>query len=228
MPEQNPQSEANLAKIIGGLIHEIRNPLSTLSMNLQLLAEDFEGADDAKSRRAGRRIETLLAETKRLEILLSDFLKYLKGAKPQLTPVDLNALIGEIAEFIRPEAEKKGITVRTALGVGRPVVQADANLLRQAILNLTLNGCDAMSEGGELALETEAINGAAVACISDTGCGIPPEVLPKIFEPFYSTKPDGTGLGLSVARRIIHAHGGGIEIESEFGKGTRVRLTLPA
>lgn len=227
MTGQPPDSEADLAQIIGGLIHEIKNPLSTLSMNMQLLAEDFEGADDPKSRRARARIDTLLSETRRLEILLNGFLRYLKGAKPDLSEVDINEILEEIAEFIRPEAREKQIEVKTFLAPTPPMVQADPNLIRQAILNLTLNGFEAMPDGGELVLRTEAYDDAVKVRIIDTGKGIPEESLPRLFDPFYSTKPNGTGLGLATARRIVKAHGGEIDIESEVGRGTQVRLTFP-
>ncbi|TET38779.1 MAG: two-component sensor histidine kinase [Planctomycetota bacterium] len=227
MTEQSHQPETDIARVIGGLIHEIKNPLSTLSMNLQLLAEDFEGTDGPKERRARQRIGTLLSETKRLEILLNDFLKYLKGAKPLLEEVDINALLEETIEFICPEAEKQNIEVKSYLAEGTAVVKADANLLRQAILNLTLNACEAMPEGGELVLRTDAYDDAVKVRVIDNGRGIPEEVMPRIFDPFFSTKPNGTGLGLPTARRVMEALGGRIDVESEPEQGTQVRLTFP-
>ncbi|MHC4660313.1 MAG: two-component system sensor histidine kinase NtrB [Planctomycetota bacterium] len=226
MTEQ-PNNDTDLAHLIGGLIHEIKNPLSTLSMNMQLLAEDFEEADDPKSRRIRGRIEALLTETKRLEEMLNGFLRYLKGSKLQLEEVNLNSVLEDIVEFIRPEAAKHGVEVSTFLSPEPPVIQADRNLIRQAVLNLTLNGCEAMPEGGELVLRTEAYDDAVKIRVIDTGGGISEESLRRLFDPFYTTKPNGTGLGLATAKRIVKAHGGKIDIESEVGKGTQVRISFP-
>jgi len=180
MIEHPGQPETDLARVIGGLIHEIKNPLSTLSMNLQLLAEDFEGASEPKSRRARQRIGTLLSETQRLEVLLNDFLKYLKGAKPELEDVDINALLEETIDFICPETEKQKIGVKSYLAEGATVVKADKNMVRQVILNLTLNACDAMPEGGELVLRTESYDDAVKVRVIDNGHGIQEEVMPRI------------------------------------------------
>ncbi len=222
---------AELATMAGGLAHEIRNPLSTLKMNLQLLAEDWrsDALDDAdRRRRSLNRIDVLQAEADRLDQILQDFLRLIVQHEPALSEHDLNAVILQMIDFFGPQATNTAVRVRTSLCNQPLVCRLDINLFKQAVLNVLLNAQQAMPDGGELIVQTRAEDdGTARIDITDTGTGMPPEQLDKAFDAFYSSKKDGTGLGLAMTRRIVREHGGTIVLESAQGKGTNVILRLP-
>jgi signal transduction histidine kinase len=219
---------AEIAQVVGGLAHEIRNPLSTMRLNLDLLAEDFRDAESPRDRRVLAKIDRVRKESHRLEGLLEDFLRFARIKDPDRQPCDLNAVVEELADFFEPQAAAQGIVLRRDLAERLPRVRLDADLFKQALFNLVRNAELAMPEGGELILATRAEGRSVVLQATDTGRGIPPEVLPRIFEAFYSTRPGGSGLGLPTARRIVEAHGGTLSVASEVGKGSRFTITLPA
>jgi signal transduction histidine kinase len=231
--EQNQDRIVELSELAGGLAHEIRNPLSTLKVNLQLLSEDFgEGPDGADidpdlRRRALQRLATLRSETDRLQHLLDDFLKLVGGHDITSKPQDVNEVVGHLVEFFTPRAEGLGIQMRMSLSDEPLVCQVDEALLKQALLNLCLNAQQAMPDGGELMVQTSSDGAWAHIEITDTGVGIDPEVKTQLFKPFFSTKKGGSGLGLSLTRRIIAEHGGTISVQSEPGKGSRFTVRLP-
>ena len=218
---------AELARLAGGLAHEIRNPLSTMRLNLDLLAEEFRGSDTTRDQRALTKIERLRKETLRLQNVLEDFLRF--AHLERLHPVDqpLAAVINEVCDFWEPQAQAHGIVMRTYHDPQPSCSPLDADLFKQAILNLLLNAQQAMPDGGELMLITRRVGSWNVLEVVDTGVGIPSSVRDKVFEPFQTTKPGGSGLGLPMVRRIVEAHGGRIEFESEPGKGTKFILWLP-
>ncbi|MBM4087668.1 MAG: two-component sensor histidine kinase, partial [Planctomycetes bacterium] len=164
---------------------------------------------------------------KRLEGILNDFLKYARSQELSRADCNLNELLEDILRFIAPEAAAKSIQVRKSLDEKLPACLADANILRHALLNLVKNAQEAMPNGGDLMIRTSPGEGFLQIDITDTGVGIPPDRLDKIFRPFFSTKRSGTGLGLSTARRIIEQHGGSIAVHSEQGKGTNFVIRLP-
>lgn len=219
---------AELAELAGGLAHEIRNPLSTLRLNLDLLAEDFKDPQSQRDRRASRKIERIRNESRRLESLLEDFLRFIRVRDLKREPCDLNLLIDELRDFFEPLAASQDVVIRTSFDPGLPPAAIDGELFRQqALFNLIRNAQHAMPNGGDLILTTRREGPWAVIEVTDTGCGIPPDVLPRIFDAFYSTRPDGTGLGLATVRRVIEVHGGTIGVESEPGKGSRFTIRLP-
>jgi signal transduction histidine kinase len=220
---------AEIAQLAGGLAHEIRNPLSTMRLNLDLLAEDFAEPADQREKRIRQKLDRVRSETTRLESILENFLRFVRASKLRIEPADLNSVIDEIRDFLEPLAAQHGVVMRTHYDPSLPPVPLDAELFRQHVLyNLIRNAQLAMTpEGGELLLVTRSEGGHAIVEITDTGCGIPPENLPRIFTPFYSTRPGGTGLGLALARRVVDAHGGTISVESELGKGSRFTVSLP-
>ncbi len=226
--DRDEEQAALMGTIASGLAHEIRNPLSTVSMNLQLLREDWEAAVTEKEQRCLRKVDTLLKEVRRLETILNDFLKFAAGHKLRLERVDLNALLEELLDFAEPQAARARIRLERRLATGRLAVQADANLLRQVFLNLMLNAFQAMPEGGELEVRTEPTPDGPRVVLRDSGIGIPPENLDKIFTLYFSTKPSGTGLGLPMARKIVEEHRGSIAVASEPGRGTTFTVSLPA
>ncbi|MEK7466573.1 MAG: ATP-binding protein [Planctomycetota bacterium] len=225
---QNKEGDrlAFLGQLAAGLAHEIRTPLSTLQANLQLLQEDFEEPRDERERRALQRLTLLLKETARLEEILNDFLRFAAGHKLDNRPTDLNRVIGEVLDFVTPEATQKKVRVLRSLGE-LPKVSVDANLFKQALLNLVMNAIQAMPNGGELILKTARWRDFAQLDVIDTGTGMSAEAAARCFDVYYSTKKTGTGLGLPTARRIVHEHDGTLTVTSEEGKGSCFTIRLP-
>jgi two-component system, NtrC family, sensor histidine kinase HydH len=216
-----------ISQLAGGLAHEIRNPLSTLSLNLDLLAEDFQDAETPRDRRVRQRVERLKRETQRLHDILENFLRYARVQELKREPTDLNALVEELCDFYSPQASVQGIVVRTHFATDLPRLALDEALFKQAVLNLMLNAEHAMTQGGELIMTTRREGRWIVLDVTDTGVGIPENVRSRIFDPFYSTRPGGSGLGLPTTRKIVEAHGGIIEVHSVPGKGSRFSVWLP-
>jgi len=216
---------AEVGTLTGGLAHEIKNPLSTVQLNLQLLAEDLP--DDPAYARIRNRLATVSREASRLRDILDDFLKYAGKLELHRQRVDVNRLLEELVDFFTPQAQLHRAQLRFNPHPSPVFVSIDPQLIKQAVLNLLLNALQAMTTGGELILSTSVQNSMAVIDIIDTGPGIPPENREKIFQAYYSTKKGGSGLGLAMTRRIIEEHGGQIVIRSEPGKGTDFSLLLP-
>jgi signal transduction histidine kinase len=223
----NQERHAYIGSLASGLAHEIKNPLSTMTITLGLLREELEsGRGDPD--RSLRRVKVLEREVTRLEEILANFLQFAGRSRLERRPTDLNGLVAEVLDFINPAALKKGIEVRHHLSPAVPAMALDRDRLKQALLNLVINARDAMDGRGELLVQTSVAGGAVRVDVTDTGPGIPPEVLPRIFEAYFSSKKTGTGLGLPIARRIVEEHGGVLEVFTEPGKGTRFTIWLPA
>ena len=216
-----------LGQLVGGLAHEIKNPLSTINVNLKLLAEDLNRFHDEEHRRLLRRLKNVQDETHRVKGILEDVLRFAGKYELSPAPVDLRRLVGELVDFFSPQADAAKVVIRTSLPDSQVRCSIDANLIKQALLNLMINAVQAMPQGGELLMKVSAGRGRAVLEVIDTGSGISPEDLSKVFRVYYSTKKGGSGLGLPTTRRIVREHGGDIRAESEVGKGTRFVLTLP-
>lgn len=217
-----------LAELAGRLIHEIKNHLGTLALNLQLMAEDLEKPETPRERRALQRSQKLLDECQQLTTLSTDFLRFARIQSLDLRPADLKGVIEELIDFFDPSARQANIEIRAFLPGDLPQVGLDREMFKQALLNLILNAQQAMPKGGELTIQAEPRDGAVVLRIIDTGVGMSPEVLAQVFKPFYTTRFGGSGLGLPTARRIIEAHDGTIDVQSAPGKGTLFTITLPA
>ncbi|MCE5279859.1 MAG: ATP-binding protein [Planctomycetaceae bacterium] len=216
-----------LGQLAGGLAHEIKNPLSTINVNLQLLAEDLARRGDEDDVRLFRRLKHVQAEADRLRAILDDFLHYAGKLELHPSATDIRQVVDELTDFFAPQAEAARVTLRPPRP-GEPILcDIDVNLIKQSLLNLMINAIQAMPDGGELILRVEAQKNRALIEVIDTGPGIPPETMGRIFDVYYSTKKHGTGLGLPTARRIIRAHGGSIRVDSEPGKGTRFLISLP-
>ncbi|UCF33273.1 MAG: hypothetical protein JSV78_13160 [Phycisphaerales bacterium] len=214
----------------GGLAHELRNPLSTMKISLKLLAEDLQATDadfDDVRRRALLKVETLRREAERLESLFEDFLNLTGPCGLSLAEADLRGIVDRLVEFLDPMMKNSAVNIEV-IKPGVPVwCRVDEKLLSQGLLNIALNARDAMPEGGLLRVETGLDDGCAFIRMTDTGMGIVPKDLDRIMRPFFSTKADGSGLGLSITRRIVNEHGGTIAFSSEQGKGTQVTVYLP-
>jgi signal transduction histidine kinase len=216
-----------IAQLAGGLAHEIRNPLSTMRMNLDLLAEDFPRPETPRDQRVRQKIDRLRRETERLQDILDNFLRFARVHDLREAPADLNAVVDDLRDFCEPQAATQGVVFRTHYADDLPKVLLDVDLFKQALLNLILNAEHAMPEGGDLILTTRRDGPWAVLDVTDTGIGMPEDVRSRIFDPFFSTRPSGSGLGLPTTRKIIEAHGGSIRVESEPGKGSRFSVRVP-
>ncbi|MGE3819151.1 MAG: nitrogen regulation protein NR(II) [Isosphaeraceae bacterium] len=226
-PERLRAQYAEIAQLAGGLAHEIRNPLSTLSLNLDMLAEDFADAESPRDRRALQRVQRLRREAQRLQDILENFLRFAKAQQLREESADLNAVVEELRDFFEPQVLSQGISIRTFLDPNLPPMRLDVDLFRQALLNLLINARQALPEGGEILLRTRDDGEDVVLEVTDTGVGMSKEVLAKVFDPFYSTRPGGSGLGLPTIRKIVEAHGGRVQVASEPGRGSQFMIRLP-
>lgn len=218
---------AFVGTLAGGLAHEIKNPLSTFSINLQLLMEEMQSRKGENGNKAYTRIQALQREVHRLEEILNDFLRYAKGQKLELENCNINEVVDEVVDFITPEIKQKKILILKSYDVHLPHCRIDVNLIKQAILNIVINAEQAMEQGGELMIRTSCNNKFIQIDITDTGPGIPKDSLEKIFQVYYSTKKTGTGLGLPTAKRIIEEHKGTVSVLSEEDKGSNFSIKLP-
>ncbi len=236
MPPQGSHREghwkeqyAEIATLAGGLAHEIRNPLSTIRLNLELLDEELSSDDaTARERRNRSRVQKVLQECSHLDQVLQDFLQFSKAHAPQREAVNLNDEVREFLEFLAPLADEYEIEVSPHLAAQLPRVALDRRQFRQVLQNLCRNAVQAMPKGGRLELMTYLSDHTIVLEIIDNGVGMDERTQSRMFETFFSTKPGGSGLGLPTVRRILEAHGGTIQCESAVGAGTRFRLELPA
>jgi signal transduction histidine kinase len=225
---QQNERLAELGTLTGGLAHEIKNPLSTIQLNLQLLLEDVR-PDDPLYGRFASRISTVQREASRLREILDDFLRYAGRMELQLGRVELNALLDELVDFMSPQAQLQRVQLRLKRSETPVYAKADPRLLKQAVLNLMLNGMQAMNpNGGELILSATSAHGQCRIDVTDTGKGMSPDIQEKIFQAYFSLRKGGTGLGLAMARRIVDEHGGRISVCSEEGKGSVFSIFLPA
>lgn len=238
-PVQVPTEQlVELSALTGGLAHEIRNPLSTLKVNLQLLDEDWcqvESPDAERpcdpqdvARRSRKRIAALIEEANHLERILQDFLQYVGKRELKRARCDLNDLVRDLADFYRPQAEAGKIGLRVRPAAGPLICNLDANTMKQAILNLLINAQQAMPDGGEVYIMVDA-HSATVGRIDviDTGPGIPEDRQDRIFQAYYSTKKGGSGLGLAATRQIIREHDGRIHLYSQPPHGSCFTILLP-
>jgi len=216
-----------IVRLAGGLAHEIKNPLSTIRMNMELLAEDFRESDAPRDRRAMKKVDLVHRECQRLQELLDNFLQFAKAHRLDLQPSDLNALVRQVLDFFRPKARQAGVEIVDYLTGNLPTVLLDREAFHGALLNLVLNAEQAMPDGGQLVVRTYGTADGVALDLIDTGCGMDEATRAKIFETFFSTKRGGSGLGLPTTRKIIEGHGGQITLQSEPGRGTQVTLKLP-
>jgi len=249
-PAPDPTPLTKLGSAAGGLAHEIKNPLSTIGLNVQLLDESLvdlqkqvedDSALSEEFTRLRRRLSVLNKETDRLRDILQDFLQFAGRMQLDRVPTDLNALVDELVDFFSPQASAAKVNVRPQLDADPAEIEIDAGLIKQAVLNLMINAVQVMStvrksdkpNGGcdELMIRTQRAElskrKALQVRVIDTGPGIEQERLEDIFQPYYSSRKGGTGLGLPTSRRIAEEHGGTLEAHSELGRGTEFVLTLP-
>lgn len=216
-----------LDTLAAGLVHEIKNPLNTLSVNLQLLKEDLKEYNLEKDLKISRRVQVLQKEIGRLENILTDFLRFAKKHELNLEKCDINEVIDSVLDFIAPEIIQKSIRILKSFDAKLPNCYLDRNTIKQALLNIILNAQQAMPKGGELIVRTNKDGEYILIDITDTGIGISQDKMEKIFQVYYSTKETGTGLGLPTTKKIIEDHKGTINVHSEHGKGSSFLIKLP-
>jgi signal transduction histidine kinase len=222
------EQSIEIARLAGSLAHEIKNPLSVIRLNMDLLAEDLASSEAPRDRRALKKVQTVQAQCTRLQNMLNDFLKFARAQKLELRPGDLNRQIEDVLDFVAPQMREVGVEVIRYLSPDLPSVLLDRPRFHAALLNLVLNAQEAMPEGGRLWVRTRETSTGVALDLIDTGCGIDDQVLMHIFEPFFTTKPNGSGLGLPTTRRIIEGHNGTISVQSQSGQGTQLTIELPA
>ena len=220
---------AYLGGLAGALVHEIKNPLSTITVNLSLIREDLVEPLGPTERRTLRRVEVVEKQVRRLEEILNDFLQFARGFKLTLEPVDIEKVLGDIVDFVEPEAKGRQVRIRIQAEPNLPRVAIDDRYFQQAVLNLLINGIQAMdTEGGILAVATSVTpRDQARITFADTGEGMSEEKMGQIFQPFYTDKNKGTGLGLAIARNIVERHNGEILVESIEDEGSTFTIILP-
>lgn len=249
--ERRARSAERLAEIgamTGGLAHEIKNPLSTIGLNAQLLAEGIAELpiDSSEKGRLVRRVEALRREADRLRDILQDFLRFTGGTRLDAHPRDLVPIIEELIDFYQPQAQRACIALRTDLAASLPRVMLDAAQFKQALLNLLINATQAIEDRprvedpagvptptqlNEIIVRARLVKRQGEprveVRIADTGPGIAADHLERIFTPYFTTKSGGSGLGLPTTRRIIEEHGGRIDVTTEPGRGTEFVISLP-
>lgn len=216
-----------IARLAGGLAHEIKNPLSTIRLNLELLAEDFANSDSPRDKRALHKVRVVEQESLRLQGILDDFLNFAKVRNLNLEPSDLNEQVRRVLDFVRPKAKEDGIEIVEYYTPDLPMVLLDRKAFYGAVLNLALNAQQAMPEGGQLVVRSYLAGDGVAFDLIDTGHGMDEPTRSRIFEAFFTTRRGGSGLGLPTARKIIEAHGGQITCQSEVGRGTQFTIRLP-
>jgi signal transduction histidine kinase len=214
---------AVLGQMAAHISHEIKNPLMVIGGFARQVKDNFDGPKEKNV----EKLQIVIDEIKRLEGFLVEVGRYAKFSEPRLSVGNLNALIQDTCYFFKPILEEKGISLQLDLDPALPSFPFDQDHIRQVILNLLKNGFEAMVQPGTLSVVSRTSPGNILVHISDTGPGIPPDILAKIFQPFFSTKPRGSGLGLAISQQIMAAHQGEIHIASELGKGTKVSLSFP-
>jgi len=218
------QKLAALGRLTSGLAHEVKNPLNAMRIHLELLKARLPEPPPEVS----ENLDVIAQEIQRLDRVVQGFLKFMRPQDLRLEPVDVNAVVSDVARVARAEAALTRVEIALDLGSGLPPVTGDAELLQQACANLVSNAIQAMPQGGTLTLATRMLpQGALEVRVKDQGVGIAPENLDKIFRLYYSTKERGSGIGLSLVYRIVQMHDGRIDVESAVGKGTTITLTLP-
>jgi nitrogen fixation/metabolism regulation signal transduction histidine kinase len=217
---------SGIAQLAKGIAHEIRNPLNFISLSIDHVKKKFSPCGDAEKEQFESIVRSIKHEIQRLNKLVGDFLDYGKPLRLNRRETDLHALIQDVVALVSAKAEKDAIKI-AYYHKGIPKLSLDPELIKTCIFNIILNAFEAMPSGGELSIRSVLSGERATVVIEDTGIGVPRENLPRLFDPFFSTKITGLGLGLAMTNRVIEEHGGKVDFQSEEGKGSKVTLSLP-
>lgn len=213
--------DEQLRLMLAGVAHEIRNPLGGIEIYAGLIADDLPDGDARKAH-----IQKVIGEVQTLNRVISEFLDFARSSPPSPEAVDAARLVGEAAFLVAPEMERCGVRYVEEVPEGlRAYVDPDA--LKRALVNLMKNAVQAMADGGTLTVRADGADGRVAFQVADTGCGIPPEAMGRLFEPFFTTREKGSGLGLAIVRKAVEENGGTVEVESEPGRGTVIRVAVP-
>jgi len=213
-----------LGRLTSGMAHEVKNPLNAMMIHVELLKEKL----DVPAEEVHQSLEVIGNEIRRLDRVVQGFLRFIRPEELSLRLLDLHALLKDVAALLETEWQKEGIRFAFQFDPTLPLIAADEELLRQAFLNIMLNACQAMPKGGVVNISTEMEEWEFVKVnIADPGIGIPPEDMGKIYQLYYTTKPYGTGIGLSLVYRVVQMHNGSLETSSEVGRGTTMIVRLP-
>jgi len=216
-----------LARLLGRLAHEVRNPLSSLDIHVQLLEEDLAALAPQMREQLTPRLEIIHGELHRLEGIVERFLRLAGPAGVDLEPVAIRKILTHVCELLRPEAAARGIDISTHTEDSLPAVMADPVRLTQALLNVVINAIQAVERNGRVEVSASVADGRVSVAVSDNGPGIPPDKLASVFDPYYTTKNEGSGLGLWIAQQIVTAHGGSLQAENRPTGGVVLTMRLP-
>ena len=216
-----------LTLLAAGVAHEIGNPLNSLHIHLQLMERGVQKLDDGAKAELQQSIDVARSEVNRLDSIVTQFLRAIRPSRPQLRPENISTIVEEAVRFFAPEIQDRDIVVEQELRSDLPLLELDHDQMKQAFYNVIKNSLEAMKRRGTLRIQTDRDDTHVLITFVDTGGGMSAENLSRVFEPYFTTKPSGTGLGLLIVRRIVREHGGELSIESGKGKGLSLTIRLP-
>src|SRR5262252_2952335 len=216
-----------LRLLAAGVAHEIGNPLNSLHIHLQLMERSVQKLHDGEKNELQQSIDVARSEVNRLDSIVTQFLKAIRPSRPQLRPENVNTIVEEAVRFFTPELQDREIVVEQELRSDLPLLQLDRDQMKQAFYNVIKNGVEAMHRHGTLRIRTDLADTHVIVRFEDSGGGMSVENLSRVFEPYFTTKASGSGLGLLIVRRIVREHGGELSIESSQGKGLTLTIRLP-
>jgi signal transduction histidine kinase len=216
-----------LRLLAAGVAHEIGNPLNSLHIHLQLMQRTVQKLHDGEKGELEQSIDVARSEVNRLDSIVTQFLKAIRPSRPQLRPENINSIVEEAVRFFTPGLQDRGIVVEQELRSDLPLLHLDRDQMKQAFYNVIKNSVEAMHRHGTLRIRTDLADRHVIVRFEDSGGGMSAENLSRVFEPYFTTKPSGSGLGLLIVRRIVREHGGELSIESDQGRGVTLTIRLP-